>query len=339
MSTSTIVYGLYQGQLLPHRLGGLCRGVEWWVEGPFLKTRVPLQRNILSAGKFYDGDVHSSHNQFGAGVGAYKIAELLWRLMSDHTVVAVIEDGTTQSPENIFGRETYSLSRMGMSKVNQFARWEKRCETLADVEEALEHGAKAFILDPETREETDVWNPVTPIDVEDLDAPPLLPELLRRAVHWLVGTSNVIGDNHRYVPQALWQVTEYCRGVVVLHADRDTDCIALYAKDTVDWSEKMAQLPSVSEQREFLIPCSVPTMTLRWKRALYEACDNWEGECPEVLRAMVPVREEVLEASTEVSDNDVVVEDEIVADNATADTKHEASEQESESESSSDDSE
>ena len=47
MSTSTIVYGLYQGQLLPHRLGGLCRGLEWWVEGPFLKTRVPLQRNII----------------------------------------------------------------------------------------------------------------------------------------------------------------------------------------------------------------------------------------------------------------------------------------------------
>ena len=43
MSTSTIVYGLYQGQLLPHRLGGLCRGLEWWVEGPFLKTRIPLR--------------------------------------------------------------------------------------------------------------------------------------------------------------------------------------------------------------------------------------------------------------------------------------------------------
>ena len=31
MSTSTIVYGLYQGQLLPHRLGGLC--VEDWSGG------------------------------------------------------------------------------------------------------------------------------------------------------------------------------------------------------------------------------------------------------------------------------------------------------------------
>lgn len=290
--SSTIVYGLYQGQLLPHRLGGLCRGVEWWVEGPFLKTRVPLQRNILSAAEFYDADVHSSHNRFGAAVGAYELAEVLWHLLAEHTVVAVIEDATTQSPENVFGREIYSLSKMGMPKVNQFARWEKKCETLADVKEALAHGAKAFILDPETREETDVWNPVTPIDVEDLDAPPVLPELLRQAVHWLVGTSNSIDDNHRYVPQALWQVTEYCRGVVVLHADRDTDCIALYAKEELDWSEKVAQLPSVLDQKEFWIPCSVPTMTLRWKRALYEACDNWEGECPDVLRAMVPVQEE-----------------------------------------------
>lgn len=31
----TTVYGLYTGRLLPHRLGGLCRGREWWVEGPF----------------------------------------------------------------------------------------------------------------------------------------------------------------------------------------------------------------------------------------------------------------------------------------------------------------
>ena len=334
--SSTIVYGLYQGQLLPHRLGGLCRGVEWWVEGPFLKTRIPLQRNILSAGEFFDGDVHSSNNRFGSAVGAYKVSELLWHLLSEHRVVAVIEDATTQSPENVLGRETYSLSKMGMPKVNQFARWEKKCETLADVEEAIAHGAKAFILDPEIREETDVWNPVTPIDVEDLDAPPVLPELLRQAVHWLVGTSNVIGDSHRYVPQALWQVTEYCRGVVVLHADRDTDCIALYAKEELDWSDKVAQLPSVLDQKEFWIPCSVPTMTLRWKRALYEACDNWEGECPDVLRAMVPVREEESEGVIDSEVTDIEREADGV-DEPIANSKPEL--EEPESESSSEDSE
>ena len=100
-----------------------------------------------------------------------------------------------------------------------------------------------------------------------------------------------IGDSHRYVPQALWQVTEYCQGVVVLHADRDTDCIALYAKDSIDWSEKMSELPTVADAKAFWISCPVPTMTLRWKRALYEACDNWDGECPEELRVLVPVQE------------------------------------------------
>ena len=182
--------------------------------------------------------------------------------------------------------------RWGLPKLNEFARWEKSCETLDDIQEALSFGAKAFVLDPISRTEDEVWNPVTPLDIEDLDYPPILSENLRQALQWLVGTSNSIGDSHRYVPQALWQVTEYCRGVVVLHADRDTDCIALYAKDSIDWSEKMSELSTVVAAEAFWISCPVPTMTLRWKRALYEACDGWEGECPEELRVLVPVQEQ-----------------------------------------------
>ena len=116
MSTSTIVYGLYQGQLLPHRLGGLCRGLEWWVEGPFLKTRIPLQRNILSAASFVDGQIHAPENRFGARSWRIQLSELLWHLLSEHQIVAVIEDGSVQSPEDVYGRETYSLSKMGMPK-------------------------------------------------------------------------------------------------------------------------------------------------------------------------------------------------------------------------------
>lgn len=309
MSTSTIVYGLYQGQLLPHRLGGLCRGLEWWVEGPFLKTRVPLQRNILSAGQFVNGQVHSAENRFGAEVGEHRLSDLLWHLLSEHRVVAIIEDGTTQSPEGVFGRETYSLSKMGLPKLNEFARWEKLCETLEDIQEALDFGAKAFVLDPISRTEDEVWNPVTPLDVEDLDYPPILSENLRQALQWLVGTSNSIGDSHRYVPQALWQVTEYCRGVVVLHADRDTDCIALYAKDVIDWSEKVSALSAIVDSKAFWISCPVPTMTLRWKRALYEACDSWEGECPEVLRALVPVQEQDSVDNIESSEGEILADE------------------------------
>lgn len=323
MSTSTIVYGLYQGQLLPHRLGGLCRGLEWWVEGPFLKTRVPLQRNILSAGEFVNGQVHSGENRFGVEVGKYQMSEMLWHLLSNHHVVAIIEDGTIQSPEGVCGRETYTLSKMGLPKLNEFARWEKECQTVEDIQEALEFGAKAFILDPMSRSEDATWNPVTPLDVEDLDSPPILSENLRQALQWLVGTSNSIGDSHRFVPQALWQVTEYCRGVVVLHADRDTDCIALYSKETIDWSEKLSALPTIVGAHAFWISCPVPTMTLRWKRALYEACDSWNGECPDALRALVPVQE--IES---VDDNDQTVGESVVdeSDNKDAESKEESSE-------------
>ena len=45
------------------------------LEGPFLKTRVPLQRNILSAASFIDGQVHALENRFGAEVGGYKFGK------------------------------------------------------------------------------------------------------------------------------------------------------------------------------------------------------------------------------------------------------------------------
>ena len=65
---------------------------------------------------------------------------------------------------------------MGLPKLNEFARWEKSCETLDDIKEALSFGAKAFVLDPVARTEDEMWNPVTPLDVEDLDCPPILSE-------------------------------------------------------------------------------------------------------------------------------------------------------------------
>ena len=190
-----------------------------------------------------------------------------------------------------------------------FARWEKVCQTLEDIQESLDFGAKAFVLNPQPREEADTWNPVTALDVEDLDSPPVLSEDLRKALQWLIGTSNSINDSHRYVPQALWQVTEYCEGVIVLHADRDTDCIALYAKEEFDWSQKLSELTANAQSQSFWISCPVPTMTLRWKRALYEACDNWDGDCPEELRLLVPIQEEESVEEVDPVDSEVFIEE------------------------------
>ena len=77
----------------------------------------------------------------------------------------------------------------------------------------------------------------------------------------------------------------------MLHADRDTDCIALYAKDSIDWSEKMSELPTVARSQRLLDFLSGADYDPSMERALYEACDNWDGECPEELRVLVPVQE------------------------------------------------
>lgn len=309
MSTpSTIVYGLYQGLLLPHRLGGLSRGLEWWVEGPFLKTRKAIHRTILSAGRFVNGDLGHRDNTFGAAVGSHCLAELIQHLLGGHRLVAVIEDGTVQSPDNIVGRETYSLSRMGMAKLTAFARWEKELHSLEDIQEALDFGAKAFLIDPQPRGDDEEWNPVTPIDAEDMNNPPVLSNELRQAVQWLIGNSNGVNDTHRYVPQALWDVTPLCTGVLIFHADRDSDCLAVYSEEAFDCQDKVDSLSAI-QAGDFWISCQVPTMSLRWKRALYEACDNWDGECPEELRALVPTYQDD-EASEDMTDQDSVEDSE-----------------------------
>jgi len=329
MSTpSTIVYGLYQGLLLPHRLGGLSRGLEWWVEGPFLKTRKPLHRTILSAGRFLNGDLGHPGNTFGAAIGSHSLAELIEHLLSEHRLVAVIEDGTVQSPEHVVGRETYSLSRMGMAKLTGFARWEQEIHSLADIQQALDFGAKAFLIDPQPRGEDEEWNPVTPIDAEDMNHPPVLPELLRQAVQWLIGNSNGVNDTHRYVPQALWDVTPLCAGVLVFHADRDSDCLAVYSEETLDWQEKMDTLPAIQDG-DFWISCQVPTMSLRWKRALYEACDNWDGDCPEALRALVPVQQ-IDEPSEDLTEQESADESEEKSSETTETQSSSSSEEDSE---------
>ena len=118
------------------------------------------------------------------------------------------------------------------------------------------------------------------------------------------------GDSHRYVPQALWQVTEHCEGVIVLHADRDSDCIALYAKEEFDWTQKLSELPTIEQELPFWFLVR-DLMTLRWKRALYEACDSWDGDCPEELRMLVPLQEidsvDDIEADDDVSIDEVEI--------------------------------
>ena len=307
MSTNldmTTVFGLYNGRLLPHRLGGLCRGREWWVEGPFLKGKQPLSRMILSAGQFANHDINHTESRLGLDFVENTLPELLSHILQEHRVIAVVEDGAIEVQEGIRGRETYTLSRMGLSAGAGFARWEEECTTVEDFQRALSHGALAFIIDPEERPDTDIWAPGTPVDFEDLQNPPVLSEDLRRDVHWLVGSKNYRNDDHRYVPQALWEVTEHCTGVLVLHADRDGECIAIYSKDPFEVSEALQSLSGIEDGREFLITCTVPTMMLRWKRALFEFCDEAEPECPPELRALVPIEEESIEVEDDSVENE-----------------------------------
>ena len=87
--------------------------------------------------------------------------------------------------------------------------------------------------------------------------------------------------------------------VLVLHADRDGECIAIYAKEDLDIAHQVESLESITAGREYLISCFVPTMMLRWKRALFEACDVLEPECPPALRALVPIEEDSTEPDFE----------------------------------------
>lgn len=264
-----------------------------------MKGKQPLSRVILSAGRFVQADLNHEANRLGLDFVEPTIPEILAHILSDYRVVAVIEDATVKPQEDVWGRETYTLTRMGLSSHAGFSRWEQICETPEDFQRALAVGATAFVIDPEPREEAEAWVPGTPVDFEDLSRPPVLSEDLRRDLQWLVGSRNYHNDDHRYVPQALWEVTEHCAGVLVLHADRDGECIAIYAKEDLDIAHQVESLESITAGREYLISCFVPTMMLRWKRALFEACDALEPECPPALRTLVPIEEDSTELDFE----------------------------------------
>ena len=92
---------------------------------------------------------------------------LFGMLYQGHQIVAIIEDGTVQSPENVNGRETYTLSKMGMPNRMSLLVGKKSVKR-SKIFKMLDFGAKLlfWILSLVLRLKFGI---PTPLDIEDLD--------------------------------------------------------------------------------------------------------------------------------------------------------------------------
>ena len=283
------VLGYYQGRFSKHKIGGLCRGKETWIDGTLDKNRNDIHRMIISGAIF----ANYRFQQIKRGIECIGVSlpEMLSVITKDQQVVAVIEDASVIAPVGVAGYQQYELSRMGMAKNAKFSRWQKLCVTKADFAMALDYGAQVFIINPEKRDVEEEWTPSPPPEYGTDVVPPLLSNQTFGEVYRLIGSRIYTQDYARYMPDALWGVLGSAQGVIVLHADKTDDCIAWYSQQKRDVSKLVQAFLAMHHPQILMVSCAIPPMLIRWDRNIRDMkrnCQKNNEEFPEQLLPFFP---------------------------------------------------
>jgi len=301
------VLGIYQGKFTAARLCGLYRGREWWIDSLGNDRKEELQRLVISAARFSSGNLY--HSERGIAYSGLSMGQFLYQLFQqgafkEQPIVGIVEDAPLHSPENIYGREEYSLSRMGLARRNWFSRWEKNCQSQSDFEEVLNNGGQVFLVNPKMRSVDEEWHPNMVVEVGTELIAPLLPDMLRQHVFHLIGSRVQYDDPGRYLPDAFWDILDFCDAVVVLHVDKSSDCLGIYTKGDIDFASELTAM--AHEEDLIVIPFSIPPMLARWDRGIRECYKKWDtqsqGDFPAELAVFF--NQESLDNPDEDSDED-----------------------------------
>lgn len=309
------VLGLYQGKFSPSKLCGLYRGREWWIDSIGNERKEELQRIVLSAAQFSSGNLYNS--QRGLQYSGMSIPQFLFQLcqqysLQEKNIVGIVEDAPLQSPEGVHGREEYFLSRMGLARRNWFTRWEKQCQNVSDFEEVLNYGGQVFLVNPKLRLANEEWFPNMVVELENDLLPPLLPDALRQHVFRLIGSRVQYDDPGRYLPDALWDILDFCDAVILLHVDKSADCLGIYTKNGVD-IDFASEILQVAQQADLiLMPFAIPPMLARWERGIRDVYKKWDAE----VQGVFPPELAVFFNNVELDDTDAEGEDDSIDDAA-----------------------
>jgi hypothetical protein len=89
-----------------------------------------------------------------------------------------------------------------------------------------------------------------------------------------MGARQYLRSSARYVADALWDLTENCQWVILIHEDKHSPCLGVYSGSEFDIAP---QIEAFCVQSDILyVPFSIPPMLARWDRALRELRRDWD---------------------------------------------------------------
>ncbi|MGC6507892.1 MAG: hypothetical protein ACON4U_05710 [Myxococcota bacterium] len=247
----------------------LCRRRERWIESPPVDSPSPLiHRLVISAAIRKEG---LKRPLYGLQEANVSIESLIWSLFENEKICAWTEETPSSlTPIDASGVEYFEVSRPGVPLRTWFSRWELDCARPTDINRAIQLGSDVFVINPKERPEGETVFPAMPIETpyegpEIVFKDPIFPEKLREGLFFLTGHREGGDSMERYLPAAIDDILEQAEAVVLFHADRDSDCLAIYAKtELLDSIEKLKQF---AEAEDFPISeFEVPPMVARWDR-------------------------------------------------------------------------
>lgn len=247
----------------------LCRRRERWIESPPTDESSPLiYRLVISASA---RPLEEERTFYGLEASGFNIAQIIGSLFENSGIYAWTEESpSSQTPQDASGVEFFEVSRPGVPLRTWFSRWELKCESSEDITRARGLGSDVLVINPIYREPSEPVQPIMPLadlfeggDISYRN--PDLSEKLRDALFFLTGQREGGDSMERYLPAAIDDILECAEAVVLFHADRDSDCVAIYAKSELHPQIERLQAYAASEAF-VLSPFEVPPMVARWER-------------------------------------------------------------------------
>ena len=259
----------------------LCRRRERWIESPPVDEPSPLiYRLVISAAIRKEG---LKRPLYGLEEAEVSVDSLLWHLFQDETISAWTEETPSSlTPRDAAGVEFFEVSRPGVPLRTWFSRWELECRRQMDIRRAINLGSDVFVINPKPRSEGEAILPAMPIETP-FEGPdlvfkdPSFPEKLREGLFFLTGHREGGDSMERYLPAAIDDILAHAEAVVLFHADRDSDCVAIYSKTKLN--AFIERLKSFADAFEFpLSEFEVPPMVARWDRVWRQHQHNTDND-------------------------------------------------------------
>lgn len=250
--------------------GRLCRGRERWIDPLPLDEPVTLNRLVVSGASFTDES--ASDAQRGLRFSGLGAGEVISALFPGRVVIALAEDANPRAiPPGVTDEEIYALTRTSGPLRVWKARWKLYCPDAATVEAAVEAGADVLVILSQRGGRSAART-----------APEPLPETLDEALFLLVGFRQEGVPGRRFQAAALPAALEQAHAVVLVHQDKHSYALGIYARERLNPREPLERLARA--RGALPVPFAIPPMLARWDRALWELRQGWDdrvaGEFP-----------------------------------------------------------